>query len=145
MEAVPPASSLPSDYKERIRATASALEQSALTPSQVRSAANCVMNLWRGLSGLPTQVLATINPSQLTLSYLCSGRFVVRNQHDVPVDVQYDVNAQGERVVLDLLARPNGAAFSEARLLLDDPMATVRLWLDGVVIQTVTGTGSNCH
>jgi hypothetical protein len=139
----PAARSLPADYKDRIKETASTLERSGATPVPIRSAANCVMNRWRTELGLPVQVIA-VSPSQLSLTHECGNRFRVRNQQAAPAALQYEVAGDPERKDLQLPGKPEGASYSKA-LIWADSRATVRLLFDGAVVQTAAGTGSKCQ
>jgi hypothetical protein len=141
-EGVPPSGSLPADYKHQIKATAASLERSTATPLPVRSAANCVLNLWRADAHLPTQLLS-VEPSQLALSYLCANRFAIRNHNTVDVTVEYEIAGGSGKPSVQVIGKPDGATYAET-IILAGTTSTVHLLFDGEILHTVVGSNTSC-
>jgi len=74
-------------------------------------------------------------PNSITLTYICGNSFRVRNTNPAVITVTWDVYKTPEKGTLALAARPAQAPYSETYFTTANK-GTVRLFLDGVLIQT---------
>jgi len=74
-------------------------------------------------------------PNSITLTYICGNSFRVRNTNPTVMTVTWDVYQKGETGTLTLPAKPAAAPYSETFFTTVNK-GTVRLFLDGVLIQT---------
>ncbi len=74
-------------------------------------------------------------PKSITLTYICGNSFRVRNTNPNEITVTWDVYQKGETGTLLLPPKPASAPYSETYFTTVNK-GTVRLFLDGVLIQT---------
>jgi hypothetical protein len=74
-------------------------------------------------------------PNSITLTYICGNSFRVRNTNPTVMTVTWDVYQKGETGSLTLPAKPSTGPYSETYFTTVNK-GTVRLFLDGVLIQT---------
>ena len=74
-------------------------------------------------------------PNSITLTYICGNSFRVRNTNPTVMTVMWDVYKTTEQGTLTLVAKPASAPYSETYFTTVNK-GTVRLFLDGVLIQT---------
>jgi len=74
-------------------------------------------------------------PNSITLTYICGNSFRVRNTNTTVMMVTWDVYKTTEKGTLTLAAKPTAAPYSETYFTTVNK-GTVRLFLDGVLIQT---------
>jgi len=74
-------------------------------------------------------------PNSITLTYICGNSFRVRNTNPTVLTVTWDVYKTTEQGTLTLAAKPAAAPYSETYFTTVNK-GTVRLFLDGVLIQT---------
>jgi len=74
-------------------------------------------------------------PNSITLTYICGNSFRVRNTNPSVMTVTWDVYQKGETGTLTLPAKPGTGPYSETYFTTVNK-GTVRLFLDGVLIQT---------
>ena len=80
----------------------------------------------------------------IRLTYMCGNRFRVRNPNDTEVTVIWDVYEKSEKGTLVLPPRLEGVEYSET-LFETQNKGTVRLFLDGKVIETKANGGTVCE
>jgi hypothetical protein len=74
-------------------------------------------------------------PNSITLTYICGNAFRVRNTNPTVMTVTWDVYKTTEKGTLTLPAKPGTGPYSETYFTTVNK-GTVRLFLDGVLIQT---------
>jgi hypothetical protein len=145
-QAVVSGAPLPADHSDQSRALAKALAADASAPSSVRSAGRCLLAATGPGVGDDVAVLDTgpVNPDAIQLDYVCGSTFRVRNANPRDVLVDFEVEGTAIRAKLGLPGNPHrGAGYSEITFAV--PQAgTVRLLLNGAVVETATSKKTPC-
>ena len=92
----------------------------------------------------PGYTLSKTQIDSIRLTYICGNRFRVRNPNDTEVTVIWDVYEKSEKGTLVLPPRLEGVEYSET-LFETQNKGTVRLFLDGKVIETKANGGTVCE
>jgi hypothetical protein len=134
-------SPLPANAPSEARGVAIAIQQQVGASPVLLSASYCLLEAWRQISSLPSNAHWVFNTANLTVDYLCGNRFRIRNQHPLPIALQWQVASLPRKTVLV----PPGTAQGPGERLFDVGLTgSLLIFLDGDLIFTQPNGGTTC-